>query len=119
MQIMMGSLVCSTEFELKKIIWLNSFLLDQREFLIGFALTSTGSIREKLKYVFRTYDHDKDGVINKKEIDRMIKVNKISFKFCLILLLSLDCDESSCKRWSGKYLTDFWWIKMFTWTTQS
>jgi Ca2+-binding EF-hand superfamily protein len=28
-----------------------------------------------LKYVFRTYDHDKDGVINKKEIDRMVKVN--------------------------------------------
>jgi Ca2+-binding EF-hand superfamily protein len=81
MQIMMELLVCSTEFELKKIIWWNSFLLDQREFLIGFALTSTGSIREKLKYVFRTYDHDKDGVINKKEIDRMIKVNKISFKF--------------------------------------
>jgi Ca2+-binding EF-hand superfamily protein len=50
-------------------------ILDQREFLIGFALTSTGSVREKLKYVFRTYDHDKDGVINKKEIDRMVKVN--------------------------------------------
>lgn len=48
--------------------------LDLREFLIGFALTSTGSVREKLKYVFRTYDHDKDGVINKKEIDRMVKV---------------------------------------------
>ncbi|CAF4982327.1 unnamed protein product, partial [Rotaria sp. Silwood1] len=46
----------------------------QREFLIGFALTSTGSAREKLKYVFRTYDHDKDGVINKKEIDRMVKI---------------------------------------------
>ena len=49
--------------------------LDQREFLIGFALTSTGSVREKLKYVFRTYDHDKDGFINKKEIDRMVKVS--------------------------------------------
>ncbi|CAF4263246.1 unnamed protein product, partial [Rotaria sordida] len=46
----------------------------EREFLIGFALTSTGSVREKLKYVFRTYDHDKDGVINKKEIDRMVKI---------------------------------------------
>jgi len=37
-------------------------------------LTSTGSVREKLKYVFRTYDHDKDGVINRKEIDRMVKI---------------------------------------------
>ncbi|CAF3827354.1 unnamed protein product [Rotaria sp. Silwood1] len=46
---------------------------DQREFLIGFALTSNGSIQEKLKYVFRTYDHDKNGVISKKEIDRMVK----------------------------------------------
>lgn len=50
------------------------FSQDQREFLIGFALTSTGSVREKLKYVFRTYDHDKDGFINKKEIDRMVKI---------------------------------------------
>jgi Ca2+-binding EF-hand superfamily protein len=52
----------------------NDGIVDQREFLIGFALTSTGSVREKLKYVFRTYDHDKDGVINKKEIDRMVKI---------------------------------------------
>jgi len=52
----------------------NDGIVDQREFLIGFALTSTGSLREKLKYVFRTYDHDKDGVINKKEIDRMVKI---------------------------------------------
>ncbi|CAF4825446.1 unnamed protein product [Rotaria sp. Silwood1] len=52
----------------------NDGIVDQREFLIGFALTSTGSAREKLKYVFRTYDHDKDGVINKKEIDRMVKI---------------------------------------------
>jgi Ca2+-binding EF-hand superfamily protein len=51
------------------------FEIDQREFLIGFVLTSSGSVREKLKYVFRTYDHDKDGVINKKEIDRMVKVS--------------------------------------------
>lgn len=52
------------------------YIIDLREFLIGFALTSTGDIREKLKYVFRTYDHDKDGFINKKEIDRMVKVIK-------------------------------------------
>jgi len=52
----------------------NDGIVDQREFLIGFALTSTGSVREKLKYVFRTYDHDKDGVINRKEIDRMVKI---------------------------------------------
>jgi len=52
----------------------NDGIVDQREFLIGFALTSTGSVREKLKYVFRTYDHDKDGVISKKEVDRMVKI---------------------------------------------
>ncbi|CAF0864660.1 unnamed protein product [Rotaria sordida] len=52
----------------------NDGIVDQREFLIGFALTSKGSIHEKLKYVFRTYDHDKDGLISKKEIDRMIKI---------------------------------------------
>jgi len=52
----------------------NDGIVDLREFLIGFALTSTGSLREKLKYVFRTYDQDKDGIINKKEIDRMVKI---------------------------------------------
>lgn len=52
----------------------NDGIVDLREFLIGFALTSTGNIREKLKYVFRTYDQDKDGFINKKEIDRMVKI---------------------------------------------
>ncbi|UJR35169.1 hypothetical protein I4U23_027936 [Adineta vaga] len=52
----------------------NDGIVDLREFLIGFALTSTGSVREKLKYVFRTYDHDRDGIINKKEIDRMVKI---------------------------------------------
>ncbi|CAF0971566.1 unnamed protein product [Adineta ricciae] len=52
----------------------NDGIVDLREFLIGFALTSTGSAREKLKYVFRTYDHDHNGVINKKEIDRMVKI---------------------------------------------
>ena len=62
--------------------------VDLREFLIGFALTSTGSVREKLKYVFRTYDHDKDGVINKKEIDRMVKVRKIGFLFMVMMLFS-------------------------------
>jgi Ca2+-binding EF-hand superfamily protein len=64
----------------------NDGIVDQREFLIGFALTSTGSVREKLKYVFRTYDHDKDGVINKKEIDRMVKVNnRINLDFILFV----------------------------------
>ncbi|CAF0753169.1 unnamed protein product [Didymodactylos carnosus] len=48
--------------------------VDWREFLIGFALTSSGSLQERLKYVFRTYDHNHDGVINKKEIDKMVKV---------------------------------------------
>ena len=68
--------------------------LDQREFLIGFALTSTGSVREKLKYVFRTYDHDKDGVINKKEIDRMVKVRIGNGQWAWNQMLSLsDCHE--------------------------
>ncbi|CAF3890609.1 unnamed protein product [Rotaria sp. Silwood1] len=52
----------------------NDGVVDQREFLIGFALTSNGSIQEKLKYVFRMYDHDKNGVMSKKEIDRMVKI---------------------------------------------
>ena len=67
--------------------------LDQREFLIGFALTSTGSLEEKLKYVFRTYDHDKDGVINKKEIDRMVKVSDETRQRTILIHSSrLPCD---------------------------
>jgi Ca2+-binding EF-hand superfamily protein len=72
--------------------------IDQREFLIGFALTSTGSVREKLKYVFRTYDQDKDGFISKKEIDRMVKVSHINRFFSIIIILMIDCNETSCKR---------------------
>ena len=73
--------------------------VDQREFLIGFALTSTGSVREKLKYVFRTYDHDKDGVINKKEIDRMAKVSFFDESRHLSLSeTNLDRHESPCQR---------------------
>ncbi len=73
------------------------FSIDQREFLIGFALTSTGSVREKLKYVFRTYDQDKDGFISKKEIDRMVKVRYINF-FVFNHYHFIDCNETSRER---------------------
>lgn len=72
--------------------------LDLREFLIGFALTSTGSVREKLKYVFRTYDHDHNGVINKKEIDRMVKVCFRHFLHIELSIWLIDCHATSRER---------------------
>ena len=54
------------------------------EFLIGFALTSTGNVREKLKYVFRTYDQDKDGFINYEDLKNNIPYSKIMKKYCIL-----------------------------------
>lgn len=82
-------------------IMFECFSLDQREFLIGFALTSTGSVEEKLKYVFRTYDQDKDGFISKKEIDRMVKVCSLIISYTMleiVLLFDVDYHETSCQR---------------------
>ena len=69
-------------------IMLLRYCLDLREFFIGFAVIASGDFFETMKYVFRTYDQDKNSMIDKKEIDQMYKVN-IDIFFYITELLSL------------------------------
>lgn len=39
---------------------------------ISFALTSRGSLRDKLEYTWRLYDLDENGVLDKDEIARVL-----------------------------------------------
>ncbi|CAF0929178.1 unnamed protein product [Adineta ricciae] len=51
----------------------NDGKVDFKEFVIGFLLTTKGTIEEKLDYTFQLYDIDKDGFIDQSEIDVMAK----------------------------------------------
>ncbi|CAF0745540.1 unnamed protein product [Adineta steineri] len=51
----------------------NNGKVDFKEFVIGFLLTTKGSMEEKLDYTFQLYDIDKDGYIDQSEIDVMAK----------------------------------------------
>ncbi|CAF0944752.1 unnamed protein product [Didymodactylos carnosus] len=51
----------------------NDGKVDFKEFVIGFLLTTKGTIEEKLDYTFQLYDLDKDGYIDQEEIDTMAK----------------------------------------------
>ncbi|CAF3398996.1 unnamed protein product [Rotaria sp. Silwood1] len=51
----------------------NDGKVDFREFVIGFLLTTKGSMEEKLDYTFQLYDVDKNGYIDQSEIDIMAK----------------------------------------------
>ena len=39
---------------------------------ISFALTSRGSLRDKLEYTWRLYDLDENGLLDKEEIGRVL-----------------------------------------------
>jgi Kv channel-interacting protein len=45
---------------------------DFREFLIGMSASAEGDLREKLKTAFRIYDIDKNGLVDKKEMEQII-----------------------------------------------
>ncbi|CAF1282750.1 unnamed protein product [Adineta steineri] len=51
----------------------NDGKVDFKEFVIGFLLTTKGTMEEKLDYTFQLYDIDKDGYIDQTEIDVMAK----------------------------------------------
>lgn len=42
--------------------------IDFNEFLISFSILKVGSIPEKLRWIFRFYDIDNDGVVSKSEV---------------------------------------------------
>ena len=50
----------------------NNGSIDFNEFLIGFALTSTGDPRTKLEYAFEIYDTDNQGFIDEKEVSTFL-----------------------------------------------
>ncbi|CAM4856013.1 unnamed protein product [Rotaria socialis] len=46
--------------------------IDFTEFLCGYAITSLGTMRQKLDYVFALYDKDKNNSIDRKEMIKVI-----------------------------------------------
>lgn len=48
-------------------------LIDFSEFLIAFSILVKGSSFEKLRWIFRFYDQDKDGVVSKDELSESIE----------------------------------------------
>jgi Ca2+-binding EF-hand superfamily protein len=64
-------------------------LIDFKEFVIGFLLTTKGTMEEKLDYTFQLYDIDKDGYIDQSEIDVMAKVFEIKTIFLILSFVYL------------------------------
>jgi Ca2+-binding EF-hand superfamily protein len=42
------------------------------EFLIGYAITSKGDLKQKLEYAFELYDADNNGVLTPNEINEVV-----------------------------------------------
>lgn len=47
--------------------------VDFHEFLIAFSILTKGSNHEKLRWIFRFYDKDNDGVISRKELEEAVQ----------------------------------------------
>ncbi len=42
------------------------------EFLIGYAITSKGDLKQKLEYAFELYDADNNGILTANEINEVV-----------------------------------------------
>ncbi len=50
----------------------NNGFLTFNEFLIGYAITSKGDLKQKLEYAFELYDADNNGVLTSNEINEVV-----------------------------------------------
>jgi len=63
--------------------------LDFKEFLIGFARSSKGSLEDRINWWFNMYDCDRDGFVTLDEVTKMIQAGRLVFlhsgssNFCL------------------------------------
>lgn len=54
------------------------FSLSLQEFLLAIDVTSSGTPEEKLKWAFRMYDVDGNGVIDIQEMTKIVQVNEMA-----------------------------------------
>lgn len=60
-------------------MWVNDVGLDLQEFMLAIDVTSSGTPEEKLKWAFRIYDVDGNGVIDIQEMEKIVQVSVFSF----------------------------------------
>lgn len=66
------------KFGIYFLIYQNKFcLLSFQEFLLAIDVTSSGTPEEKLKWAFRMYDVDGNGVIDIQEMTKIVQVINI------------------------------------------
>lgn len=60
-----------------------------QEFLLAIDVTSSGTPEEKLKWAFRMYDVDGNGVIDMQEMTKIVQVLRFMYNACASIYLHL------------------------------
>lgn len=60
-----------------------------QEFLLAIDVTSSGTPEEKLKWAFRMYDVDGNGVIDMQEMTKIVQVLCLMYNACASIYLHL------------------------------